>query len=229
MDTRTTTEAKGNSQVLNNAPLPMDQKARSEMDQGGMDTSAMGKSETDTGGTDTGAMDKGGTDKSSTDQAQAKTGDDGKSGAAMDADAKVDTDAKADTDATATKDGEPHTREQLRKRVEARVGELEAELAKLSDPNTNTERAMGLKTELQVAKDAIGGGWDHVGEMEALRLSKWLQSTQPLVAKGQGDTDNGPEAMMGPNNIGDGSVKTTEKYGVTTNALGEEVPPTYPT
>lgn len=119
-------------------------------------------------------------------------------------------------------------REPLRKRVEARLADLETELAKC-DANATSERAMGLRTELQVARDAVSGGWEHVGEMEALRLSQWLQSTATLVAAGNGATDNGPEAMLGSNKPGDGSVTTTEKPGVTQNALGQEVPPTYPT
>jgi hypothetical protein len=147
-----------------------------------------------------------------------------------DADTRSDADAKMDAGSAAMKGGAEcqGTREQLRKRVEARVTDLENELAKC-DANATNERALGLRTELQVAKDAVGGGWEHVGEMEALRLSKWLQATSTLVARGSGDSDNGPEAMMGSNKPSDGSVTTTEKPGVTLNALGQEVPPTYPT
>jgi hypothetical protein len=84
-------------------------------------------------------------------------------------------------------------REQLRRRVEARVGELEAECAKLCE-GTNSERAQALSTALQIARDVCGTGWEHVGELEAVRLSQWLDTTEPLVATGKTDETG---VMMG--------------------------------
>lgn len=75
-------------------------------------------------------------------------------------------------------------REPLRRRVEARVSELEAEAGKLCE-GTNTERAQALSTALQIARDVCGTGWEHVGELEAVRLSQWLDTTEPLVATGK--------------------------------------------
>lgn len=75
-------------------------------------------------------------------------------------------------------------REQLRRRVETRVSEIEAEAAKICE-GTNTERAQALSTALQVARDVCGTGWEHVGELEAVRLSQWLDTTEPLVATGK--------------------------------------------
>lgn len=229
MNTAPTTETKGNSAFLNNAPRAMDSTSRKadantpDKDQAEQDTAPAKMDDT------VGTLEKDvavALDAGTQPDSVAKADSDVKT----DADMKTDADTKADSDTTKMKDGAEcqSTREPLRKRVEARVADLEAELAKCG-ANATSERAMGLGTSLQVAKDAVGGGWEHVGEMEALRLSQWLQSTEPLVAKGNGDTDEGPEVMMGANKPSDGSVTTTEKPGVTTNGLGQEVPPTYPT
>ncbi|MFO0578775.1 MAG: hypothetical protein U1A78_32635 [Polyangia bacterium] len=98
--------------------------------------------------------------------------------------AKAD-DPSADADKSAECAGATGgNREQLRRRVEARVSEIEAESAKICE-GTNTERAQALSTALQVARDVCGTGWEHVGELEAVRLSQWLDTTEPLVATGK--------------------------------------------
>lgn len=78
-------------------------------------------------------------------------------------------------------------REQLHRRVVTRIAELEKELATLQGKEAKSEHANALKVELDIAKDATSGGWDHVGEMEAARLSKWLETSQVFV--GSGPTD----------------------------------------
>lgn len=78
-------------------------------------------------------------------------------------------------------------REQLHRRVATRIAELEKELATLQGKEAKSEHANALKVELDIAKDATSGGWDHVGEMEAARLSKWLETSQVFV--GSGPTD----------------------------------------
>jgi hypothetical protein len=77
---------------------------------------------------------------------------------------------------------QPHSdKDQLRRRVETRVAELQAALAQMQGQEHNKERILALQTELQIVADAVSGGWEHVGAMEALHLSKWLASTELLV------------------------------------------------
>jgi hypothetical protein len=73
------------------------------------------------------------------------------------------------------------SRDQLRRRVENRVNALEAALAQLDGKDGNQDRIQGLVTELQLVQDLTYGGWDHVGEMEALQLSQWITNTEPLI------------------------------------------------
>lgn len=75
-------------------------------------------------------------------------------------------------------------REQLRHRVEARIQELEASLSSLKSQQGNAERCRALETELQLANDCTLGGWEKVGEVEASRLTQWLDATQVLVGRG---------------------------------------------
>ena len=81
-------------------------------------------------------------------------------------------------------------REQLHRRVEERVGELEAALAQL-DGQANEERARAIRTALESAQDHMSGGWEHVGEMEAAKLSHWLGTTADLRVASS-NTDAGP-------------------------------------
>jgi hypothetical protein len=98
--------------------------------------------------------------------------------------------AKPEKDENAEK-AEPgemtNKREQLHRRVIARVDDLEKELANLQGNAAKSEHAIALQAELDIAKDAMSGGWDHVGEMEAARLSKWLEASQTLVGIGPAD------------------------------------------
>lgn len=78
-------------------------------------------------------------------------------------------------------------REQLYRRVTARIDDIEKELGKLQGAAVNSEHAHALRAELAIGKDAMSGGWEHVGEVEAARLSKWLESSQILVGSGRND------------------------------------------
>ena len=83
----------------------------------------------------------------------------------------------------------PHKREQLRRRVETRVGELEKSLEKLGTEAFNFDRSNAIKVELQLVQDAIGNGWEHVGEIEASKLGQWLEVTQYMTGADTADTD----------------------------------------
>lgn len=72
-------------------------------------------------------------------------------------------------------------REQLHRRVQSRLQELEEARSQLAGQDHNKERARAIDTELQVARDAMNGGWEHVGPIEAAHLSQWLTNTGYLV------------------------------------------------
>jgi len=107
-----------------------------------------------------------------------------------------------------------HPRDQLRRRVEARVGELEASLSTLKSQQGNAERVSALETELQLAKDNTTGGWDKVGEVEAAKLSQWLEGTQSMTETGgvpKGATVPGQVA----NAIEEGRTTVESSYSAT--------------
>lgn len=72
-------------------------------------------------------------------------------------------------------------RAQLHQRVETRIDELEAELCRLGNEADTTEHGRAISLALQGARDATSGGWDKVGEMEAMKLATWLDGTEKLV------------------------------------------------
>jgi len=72
-------------------------------------------------------------------------------------------------------------KEQLRRRVECRLAELAASQAQLAGHDGNPERAQAIETEIQVARGAMGGGWEHVGQMEAAQLAQWLTKSESLI------------------------------------------------
>jgi hypothetical protein len=85
----------------------------------------------------------------------------------------------------ADEDGDPNEyREQLRRRVQRRVAQLQQALADLDDNESLADRAQSLAAELQAAHDATSGGWDHVGEVEAAQLVRWLIHSESLIAAG---------------------------------------------
>lgn len=76
--------------------------------------------------------------------------------------------------------GEP--RKELREKVEARQKRLEEALKTSEADGTQTERIAALSTQLAVAADALGGGWPHMTDVTALRLTGWLEASRALVA-----------------------------------------------
>jgi hypothetical protein len=69
---------------------------------------------------------------------------------------------------------------ELRAKVERRVAELKQALAAAEREHT-AERIDGLRVVLRLADDATHDGWDAVSEVTAVTLSKWLETTQPLI------------------------------------------------
>jgi len=70
---------------------------------------------------------------------------------------------------------------ELRAKVEKRQGELERELATAEKEGLAAERIDGLRVVLRLVTDATQGGWDTVSEVTAADLSKWLETTKPLI------------------------------------------------
>lgn len=100
-------------------------------------------------------------------------------------------------------------KDQLRRRVEARKEELEQALACLKGKDANHERCNALSTELAYAESEMSGGWDRVGEIEARKLSQWLDATEYLTEKGQADlTPIGMPEATAPADEADKAVKT---------------------
>lgn len=71
-------------------------------------------------------------------------------------------------------------KEQLRRRVDARIAELETERTQLAADDPKGERAQAVENALQAVRDAVGGSWENVGHMEAAQLAQWLTSTESL-------------------------------------------------
>ncbi len=71
---------------------------------------------------------------------------------------------------------QPH-REQLHERVNVRVAELMRALDGCDDPLAKGERARAISSAIETARVAMSGGWEKVGENEALMLSQWLNTT----------------------------------------------------
>jgi hypothetical protein len=72
-------------------------------------------------------------------------------------------------------------KDQLHRRVTARLTELESALANLKEAALQSEYAKALRSEIDIAKDTMSGGWEHIGEIEAAQLSQWLKSSQYLT------------------------------------------------
>lgn len=86
---------------------------------------------------------------------------------------------------TTEQDGDrPEHKKQLRERIEARRQELADALSQLEalEGTAPKEMVLAIQTSLQALEVHVGGGWDHVGEVEAQQLAQWLDSTQHLGA-----------------------------------------------
>ncbi len=75
-------------------------------------------------------------------------------------------------------------KEQLHRRVAARIDDLESALKELKVIGGNVERESAILIDLQLAHDVMSGGWEKVGEVEAAKLADWLDKTDVLVSKG---------------------------------------------
>jgi hypothetical protein len=73
------------------------------------------------------------------------------------------------------------TKSTLRLKVEARVKQLESDLAALRAEGGRNEDAERIEESLAMLLKAVRDGWDEVGEHVARRLGYWLKTTEDLV------------------------------------------------
>lgn len=69
---------------------------------------------------------------------------------------------------------------QLRRRVEARIAELEAELERLGDDPAKHRQIRAIHIALKGVHDSMSQESANVGRMEAAQMSRWLDSTKYL-------------------------------------------------
>lgn len=69
---------------------------------------------------------------------------------------------------------------QLRRRVEARIAELEAVLERLGDDPSKHRQIRAIHLALKGIHDSISPDGSSVGRMEAAQMSRWLDSTRYL-------------------------------------------------
>ena len=69
---------------------------------------------------------------------------------------------------------------QLRRRVETRIAELEAELARIADDPTKQKQSRAIYMALKGVHDSMSASSENVGRMEAAQMSRWLDSTKYL-------------------------------------------------
>jgi len=72
-------------------------------------------------------------------------------------------------------------KEQLRRRVMQRETDLSKALEGLEG---NEERRNALQGALDAGRDVLKTGWEHISEVEAAHLSRWLETSDTLVAQG---------------------------------------------
>jgi hypothetical protein len=71
---------------------------------------------------------------------------------------------------------------QLARRVAARISDLEASLGRLlGDDPTSEKRRANIHRALKAAQDSMNLNAERMGPMEAALMSRWLESTQLLV------------------------------------------------
>lgn len=126
----------------------------------------------------------------------------------------METQAK-DDDISIAKPEAPHNKDQLRRRVEARLVELELALSQLEGGKSNNERCNAISTALQAVKNDAESGWDKVGEVEAAHLSRWLEQTEYLTVSGPTPSDSlAPDASKDDMNLegprGDTNIETSK-------------------
>lgn len=87
--------------------------------------------------------------------------------------------AAAPTETPAAPAGPPKS--QLRRRVDARIAELEAALQRFGDDPAKQKQARAIQMALKGAHDSMNLGAERVGAMEAALMTRWLESTQYLA------------------------------------------------
>jgi hypothetical protein len=70
---------------------------------------------------------------------------------------------------------------ELRTKVEQRRTELQQALTAAENEGDAAERIDNLRVVLRLVDDATQGGWDTVSEVTAVALTKWLDTTKPLI------------------------------------------------
>lgn len=85
----------------------------------------------------------------------------------------------------AEKAAEPaRPKNQLIRRVEARIALLEGALERLGDDPAKQKQARAIQMALKGARDSMNLGADRVSSMESQLMARWLESTQYLVPSG---------------------------------------------
>lgn len=69
---------------------------------------------------------------------------------------------------------------QLRRRVEARIAELIAELERMGDDPTKHKQIRAIHLALKGVHDTMSENSENVGRMEAATMSRWLDSVKYL-------------------------------------------------
>ncbi|MFO0578249.1 MAG: hypothetical protein U1A78_29950 [Polyangia bacterium] len=69
---------------------------------------------------------------------------------------------------------------QLRRRIEARMAELEAALERLGEDPARQKQARAIYMALKGARDSMSPGTGAMGPMEAAQMTRWLASTEHL-------------------------------------------------
>lgn len=70
---------------------------------------------------------------------------------------------------------------QLARRVAARIAQLEAALDRLGDDPEKQKQARAIRMALKGAHDSMNLRGDKMGPMEAAQMTRWLESTQYLA------------------------------------------------
>ena len=86
---------------------------------------------------------------------------------------------------TASKDQAPQPagppKSQLRRRVDARLAELQAALEQLDGDPAKSKQISAIKLALKGAHDTMNLSSTRAGHMEAAQMTRWLESTQYLL------------------------------------------------
>jgi hypothetical protein len=78
-------------------------------------------------------------------------------------------------------DAPPPPKNQLRRRVEARIAELEAELERLGDDPAKHKQIRAIRAALKGVHDTMSLNSANVGTMEAAQMTRWLESVRYLA------------------------------------------------